>query len=77
MVSSAESDTSEMDTVREREGPVRCEMALLLLMLGPSSVLSPTALNDCPSSTPWILILFLRPRCRSRSIPRHISSVTP
>ena len=78
-VSSAESETSDMETVREREGPVRrsCPCGIGMPMLGPSPVLSPMALKDCPSSTPSILMLFLRPRCRSRSIPRHISSVTP
>jgi hypothetical protein len=77
VVSSAESETSEMETVREREGTVRRSCGMAMPMLGPSPVHSPIAVKDCPSSPPSMLMLFLRPRCRSRSIPRHISSVTP
>ncbi|KAH9041899.1 hypothetical protein EDB83DRAFT_1613348 [Lactarius deliciosus] len=72
---SAASEISEMETVREREGPARRSCGIpppLMPELSPA--LSATALR---ASTPSMLTLFLRPRCRSRSIPRHISSVTP
>ncbi|KAI0295162.1 hypothetical protein B0F90DRAFT_1752395, partial [Multifurca ochricompacta] len=49
------------------------------LLLITSSVLPPPVPvpMPVPVPVPSTLILFLRPRCRSRSIPRHISSVTP
>ena len=84
-VARSASENSEMETVREREGPAprrSCGKLVLLLLLvmmllGPSPLLSATALRGRPSSMPSMLMLFLRPRCRSRSMLRHISSVTP
>jgi hypothetical protein len=89
-VSSAASDVSDTETVREREEPLPqasrtavgwwwlLSQAAVLLPPPPpprAPLLSPGRLGS--SSGPSALMLFRRPRCRSRSIPRHISSVTP
>jgi len=87
---SSESETSDTETVREREElaaaaaapppppPQRCSRPVLVVAVVASQAVplpSPTSLFA--SSVPSTLILLRRPRCRSRSIPCHISSVTP
>jgi hypothetical protein len=77
-VVSAMSEVSDTETVREREEPLpqaSRAMGVWSQPVLPFAPVSPGSL--AASSGPSPLTLFLRPRCRSRSMPRHISSVTP
>lgn len=73
---SAASEVSDTETVREREellpAPPQRSRAV------PSQVNTPLSPGSLfASSEPSTLMLLRRPRCRSRSMPCHISSVTP
>ena len=81
---SSASETSDTETVREREEPLtrpppppQCSRPVLAEAVAASQ--SPLSPANClfASSGPSTLMLLRRPRCRSRSIPCHISSVTP
>lgn len=85
---SSESETSDTETVREREElaaaaaapppPQRCSRPVLVVaVVASQAVPLPSPASLFASSVPSTLMLLRRPRCRSRSIPCHISSVTP